>query len=147
MHDLVHFTFRYWELGTREITECDHLREFTTKNWLIESKCFEGIAVEVDPGVKSSHSEKSEKIWFEVYENSQEVQEICNWYSRTNRKGYIRLFFYHKMRKGPYGNKWTTQFVTLHREEVRKLEEYHLSLRQESYNDSAWALVQRYRKW
>lgn len=44
-------------------------------------------------------------------------------YGRTNRKGYIRLSIYHKMRKRQYGNRWMTQFVPLCREEVRRLEE------------------------
>lgn len=42
---------------------------------------------------------------------------------RTNRKGYIQLSIYHKMRKRQYGNKWMTQFVPLCREEVKRPEE------------------------
>ena len=44
-------------------------------------------------------------------------------YGRSNRKGYIRLGVYYKMRRLQIGNRWKTQFVTLHREEVRRLEE------------------------
>lgn len=42
---------------------------------------------------------------------------------RTNRKGYIYLSIYHKLRNRQYGNKWMTQFLLLCREEGRRLGE------------------------
>lgn len=45
-----------------------------------------------------------------------------NIYGGMRSKGYIRLGVYFKMRKLQIGNRWKTQFVTLHREEVKRLE-------------------------
>lgn len=62
-----------------------------------------------------------EWIEFET-KNSSTRDEFFVFHGRTNRKGYIHLSIYLKMRKRQYGNRWVTQFVPLCREEVSRLE-------------------------
>ncbi len=46
----------------------------------------------------------------------------------TFSKGYFILPLHYKVRKVHIGNRWKTQFVTMHREEVKRLEEYQKEL-------------------
>jgi hypothetical protein len=50
---------------------------------------------------------------------------------------------YYKVRKIHIGNRWKTQFVTLHREEVKRLQEYQKSLALRSSGNSVWAFIEK----
>lgn len=45
-------------------------------------------------------------------------------YGGENSERYFVLPLYFKLRKLQIGNRWKSQYVTMHREEVKKLKEY-----------------------
>lgn len=76
-----------------------------------------------------------------LFEGLENLEIVKMWNGRTNRKGYIRLSIYHKMRKRQYGNRWMTQFVPLCREEVRRLENRQNMTENDGYGNSVQSYI------
>ena len=121
-------TPRFHDLSSRVLSEADY-------EWMREDikQLMELVSHELI-------LDNKKELKVKLLEGLENLETVEMWNGRTNRKGYIRLSIYHKMRKRQYGNRWMTQFVPLCREEVRRLEENKIL--QQLATDGKW--VQEY---
>ncbi|GAB0175340.1 MAG: hypothetical protein HHAS10_12190 [Candidatus Altimarinota bacterium] len=64
-------------------------------------------------------------------------------YGGKNSERYFVLPLYFKLRKLQIGNRWKSQYVTMHREEVKKLKEYQESIRVQTPKNSVGSFLER----